>query len=375
MTAVGYPHQDLSLNNLKNEKWKDIPCLEDYYMVSNFGRVKRLEYEMTYKNGAVYIKPEKIITPTVTRHKNKFKNDETRFLVNRVVLGGVRYNLTLSRIVYYCFKEKFDLDDKKINILCKDGDGLNVIPANLVKATLYDKARRMVARGRFESSLKYLAEESMQKRRAAIVKTKSKQVSQYNLQGKWIRTFSSAAEAERATNIFATSIGHMASGGLISAGGFVWGWGKGKQVDVESMRKERKTKHRLRYGQKVTQYDLQGNRIAHFPSLQDANAATGAHETAIRMVIKGVYKSAKGYYWNAGHGKEKIDMSGYKWGKQSMAAAQSKKIKQFTLDGKLLRIFPSIKEAAQSIKVTPSCIIDACKGTQRTSGGYKWGYA
>jgi hypothetical protein len=375
MSKLRYPHQYLSIDSLKNEKWKDIPGLEDYFMVSNFGRVKRLEYEMEYKNGAIYIKPEKIIKATIIRQKNKFKNDETRFLVNRVVLGGIRYNLTLSRIVYYCFKEKFNLDDKKIDILCKDGDGLNVIPANLVKATLHEKARRMVARGRFESPLKFLDKEFKLKQRAAIVKAKSKQVSQYNLQGKWMRTFSSAAEAERATNIFATSIGHTASGGLISAGGFVWGWGKGKEVDVESMRKERKAKHRLRYGQKVTQYDLQGNRIEHFPSLQDAHAATGAHETAIRMVIKGVYKSAKGYYWKAGHGKQKIDMSGYKWGKQSMAAAQSKKIKQFTLDGKLLRIFPSIKDAAQSIKVSPSCIIDACKGIQRTSGEYKWGYA
>jgi len=375
MAALRYPHQYLSLNDLKNEKWKDISGLEGYFMVSNFGRVKRLEYEMEYKNGAVYMKPEKIIKPAIARKKNKFKNDETCFLVNRVVLDGIKYNLTLSRIVYHCFKEKFDLSDKKINILCKDGDGLNVIPANLVKATLYEKAERMVARGRFESSLKYLDKESKNRQRAAIVKTKSKQVSQYGLQGKLISTFSSAAEAERATKVFATSIGHAASGGLISAGGYVWAWGKRKQVDVEAMRRERKARHRLRYGQKVTQYDLKGNKIAQFPSVQDAHAATGAQETAIRMVIKGVYKSAKGFYWKAGHGKEKIDMSGYKWGRQSMAATQSKRVKQFTPDGKLQRIFPSIKEAAQSIKVTPSCIIDACKGKQRTSGGYKWGYA
>lgn len=58
-----------------------------------------------------------------------------------------------------------------------------------------------------------------------------------------------------------------------------------------------------------------------------------------------------------------------------MAATQSKKIRQLTLKGKLIKVYPSIKEAALSIKVTPSVIIDTCKGKQKTSGGYKWEYA
>ena len=33
--------------------------LKDYYQVSNYGRIKRMEYEMQYKNGAIYLKPEK----------------------------------------------------------------------------------------------------------------------------------------------------------------------------------------------------------------------------------------------------------------------------------------------------------------------------
>ncbi|HUZ60670.1 MAG TPA: NUMOD4 domain-containing protein, partial [Hanamia sp.] len=85
MAVHEYPYQNTSLKSINGEKWKDILGLEGYFMVSNFGRVKRLEYEMTYRNGAIYIKPEKIIKPMIIRQKNKLKNDFTQFLVNRVM--------------------------------------------------------------------------------------------------------------------------------------------------------------------------------------------------------------------------------------------------------------------------------------------------
>jgi NUMOD4 motif len=74
MSVFEYPHQNHSLKNIKGEKWKEIPGFEGYFMVSNFGRVKRLEYEMQYKNGAIYIKPEKIIKPGIVGKINKLKN-------------------------------------------------------------------------------------------------------------------------------------------------------------------------------------------------------------------------------------------------------------------------------------------------------------
>jgi hypothetical protein len=375
MAVYEYPHQNLSLRNIKGEKWKDVPGLEGYFMVSNFGRIKRLEYEMEYKNGASYIKPEMIIKPSIVKAKNKLKNDFTKCLVNRVTLAGIKYNFSLSRIVYYCFTKHFNLDDKKTVILCKDCDGLNIYPKNLIKSTLSDKAKRIVVRGRMESTFKNLSKEYKEKQRAAILKTISKKVSQYSLNGRKLKTYASAAEAERATGIFATSIGQRASGKGISCGGYVWRWGNEKIVDIESIRNEQKIRHRDTYGQKVTQYDFAGNKIAQFVSLQDAEAASGANTNAIRLVLKGVYKSAKGYFWKKGYGMDKIDLSDYKWGRQSMAATQSKKVCQLSLKGKLLKIYPSIKEAAKTLNVTSSVIIETCKGRQKTCCGFKWEYA
>jgi NUMOD4 motif/NUMOD1 domain len=369
------PYQNTSLTNINGEKWKDIPMLEGYFLISNYGRVKRLEYEMQYRNGAVYTKPEMIIKPFVIKAKNILIQDFTRFLVNRVTLDGARYNITIARMVYYCFVKKFDLQSKEINILSKDGDGLNMHPGNLMMASLSDKAKRIVARKRMVSPFKNLSPANRKKQRAAIAASLNKQVSQYSLQGKKIKTFASAAAAERSTGVYATAIGEIASGGGISAGGYVWKWGDQKYVDINSVRQARKTGRRKKYGCKVTQYDFKGNKIASFPSLQDAQAAMGAHATAIRLVLTGEYKSAKGYYWKKGFGPTKIDLSRYAFGKASMAITQSKKVKQLSLKRKLVKTYPSVKAAAAAIGVTPSVIIDCCKGRQKTSRNYQWQYA
>src|SRR5450432_4205633 len=120
MIRVKYPYQNLSLKNIKGEIWEDIHGLQDHYQVSNFGRIKRLEYEMLYKNGAIYLKPEKIIKPTIVKQFNKFKNDYSYFIVNRVIFKQRRYNFSIARLVYYTFVEQFDLADHGIVIICKD---------------------------------------------------------------------------------------------------------------------------------------------------------------------------------------------------------------------------------------------------------------
>jgi hypothetical protein len=377
MTEFRYPHQNFSLKKIKGEKWKDIPGLEGYYMVSNYARIKRLEYEMTYKNGAVYIKEERIIKPQIVEAGNKFKNDVIKSLTSRIILDGTKHNFTLTRLVYNSFVKSFDIHDKEILILCKDNDNLNIIPSNLVMATLSVRARRIIERNRFQSPfIKLLKDkEFVAKQRKKINEALSKQITQYSLKGKKIKTYASAAEAERATGIFATSIGMVAPGGGVTSGGYVWQWGNNASVDIKTIRKERKNIHRERYGQKVTQYDFNGNKIAVFPSLQHAESATGANAGAIRLVLKGMYKSAKGYFWTKGYGKDKIDLSGYAWGKKSMVIHQSKRVSQFSLDGKFIKTHPSIKAAGIAIGIHASYIAAACRGHQKSSGNFAWKYA
>jgi NUMOD4 motif/NUMOD1 domain len=368
------PYKNTSLVNIKGERWKDVPGLEGYFMISNFGRVKRLEYETVSPAGRIYVRKEMIISLNVMTVFNHFKKDNLYHLTVSVTLNKISYYFKITRLVYHCFSEPFNMADSDIKIICKEGNGLYIVPANLQMANSSAIQKRMVERNRMESSLKKLTKSQIQKQRAAIVQKLSKQVSQYTKHGTKIGTYSSAADAERATGIHATAIGAIANGKKTTAGGFVWRWGAEKRTDIKALLAQRKQQRRLVYGQKVTQYDFNGNKIACYPSLQDAEAATNANENAIRLVIKGVYKSAKGFYWQSGYGKDKIDLSGYHWGRASMAITQAKKVKQYTPGGKCLQTFNSIKEAAAAVSISKSSIVECCKGRQKTSAGYKWKY-
>ena len=97
-------------------------------MVSNFGKVKRLEFEMQHDISVTYRRAEKIIKPNRVKHKNNFKKDYSDNLFNRVTLNNVIHTFTLSMLVYNCFVATFDLKNRETLILCKDGNGLNITP-------------------------------------------------------------------------------------------------------------------------------------------------------------------------------------------------------------------------------------------------------
>src|SRR5271168_1659391 len=109
VTKIKYPYLNTDLGPIRGESWEDIPGLDGYFVISNFGRVKRCMYETQYRNGAIYVKPEKIIKPMIVKQPNKFVGDSTAFLTTRITLSGKRHNFMVSRLVYYCFVQAFDL--------------------------------------------------------------------------------------------------------------------------------------------------------------------------------------------------------------------------------------------------------------------------
>ena len=267
------------------------------------------------------------------------------------------------------------MNDRKTVILTRNCDNFNIRLSNLVPASFTEKQRRVIERKRFRSPFFDLKEEEKKKIRKKIIKAHSRQVTQYTLSGRKIKTYSSIAKAQKATGTFASYIGKVAGGGGISSGGFVWRFGKAGRVDVNAYKQASKKKRREKYGYKVSQYDFSGKKIAQFASLTEAQEATGINAGAISLVTKGVYKSAKGYFWKKGHGKDRIDLSAYNWGKASMAVSQSKKLRQYTLGGKYVQTFSSVKEAALYIGVSKGSMSGACIGRQKTCGGYKWRFA
>ncbi|WP_123902682.1 NUMOD4 domain-containing protein [Chryseobacterium elymi] len=104
---------NLSLKNLPGERWKPFPGLEEYFNISNKGRVKRLN-TWTQNVSQTFWK-EHIISLLV-----KKSDSEKYFLYTKLSCNGKSYNIAITRILYYCFIEEFDLKDRHLVIVNKN---------------------------------------------------------------------------------------------------------------------------------------------------------------------------------------------------------------------------------------------------------------
>lgn len=49
-------------------------------------------------------------------------------------------------------------------------------------------------------------------------------------------------------------------------------------------------------------------------------------------------------------------------------------VRQLSLDGKLLRVWGSIKEASMELGIDAPTIVNTCRGNRKTAGKYRWQY-
>lgn len=371
-TRKKYHYQNLSLKDIKGERWEDIPGLDGYFCVSNYGRIKRLEFEMMYKDGRICLRKERIIKPMIVTEKLQKKKLENKFLAVRVCLETYRYNFTIARLVYHCFIQAFNLDDHKKVVICKDTDNFNIRLNNLKLFTLSEKVQRSIERDRYPDNLAGISAEKRLAIQKRIVAVRSKQVSQYDQEGRRLNTFASIRKASQKIGVHEVGISAVIRGKKNTAGGYYWKLGKEPELNVSAIKKLRREEYLKKYGQKVTQFDLNGKMLAHYPSILSASQATGVQNSAIYQVLLGKYKSTRGFFWKKGYIHHDIDLSDYVWGRASMAITQQKAVRQLTLDGKMIMEFPSMKLAAEKLKLKGSCISSAVSGRQKTCGGYCW---
>lgn len=60
--------------------------------------------------------------------------------------------------------------------------------------------------------------------------------------------------------------------------------------------------------------------------------------------------------------------------KRCMEKVIKKPVKQLSLEGETIAIFPMVKDAMRKTGINDSQIIRVCKGKNLTAGGYKWEY-
>jgi len=300
-----YPCYNRSLKNIESEEWEDIPGFDGYYMVSNFGRIKRMKREQLNSKGIVRIFKEQIIAPRIGLGPNHYKKDFTYHLFAHFSLEGNKYHLPIRRLVYYCFIVPFDLKDKTVTIICNNGNGLDVGPLNLKLTSLSEASLRVMQLKRRLPEFKNV---DHKKASQASIQVTSRQISQYDHSGNKIKTYPSIMEASRQLNIGYSSISNTAHEREPTAGGYYWKFGNASYFNVKGFLEKRSIGFKEKKGTKVTQYSLTGHRIAQFLTLTDGAKSIGKDYTGISAAIRGVITCAYGYIWKRGWGKAKINV-------------------------------------------------------------------
>lgn len=119
-------------------------------------------------------------------------------------------------------------------------------------------------------------------------------------------------------------------------------------------------------------YDLLGNFIQQFPSLSEAERATGIDNSNISRAAKTKGRT-KQFQWRYEHYdsispyKRRVDNVGKN--------APRKQVNQYDKSHNFIQHFSSIKEAEQETGVCRSSISETCSGKRKSAGGFIWKYA
>lgn len=120
----------------------------------------------------------------------------------------------------------------------------------------------------------------------------------------------------------------------------------------------------------VYKYDLEGNFIAKYKCLADAEKEMGL---ASCRLVHGVYESkigySHGYRWSF-HPLSKEEWSEF----LNKYKSKFRRIAQYDLNGNYIGKYESLKEAAEKYGVSQSAIYSCCNNKSKTSAGYKWKY-
>lgn len=126
----------------------------------------------------------------------------------------------------------------------------------------------------------------------------------------------------------------------------------------------------LAKGKKVNQYDLKGNYIQSFSSAHQAQYSTGINYSSICACCRNEISHTKNYQWKYDNDDTKIiiDLS------NKGIIYRDRKIIQYSLEGKQLKIFNSLDEIVNELKIKKSAISNVCRGKNFTAGGFIWRY-
>jgi len=212
-----YPFEDMDLLDLEDEIWLPVPDYEEYYLVSNLGRIKKLSRWVFFNDGRKRFEAEKIVKQRI--FQTKPDNGKPGLFSLAFCLHIEKHSQTkiTSRIVYSAFIKKLKpIKDDHLLVLHYDLDGFNNRLENLYLATSKEFIKRNIEVGRRCDWQNKTAPKTRP------INRKIKPVSQFSRDGQFIASFPSIREAARQTGVGDKSIIDTAKGKQLGAKGFIW---------------------------------------------------------------------------------------------------------------------------------------------------------
>ena len=334
-----------SLKDYDNEQWKTIK--DSNYSVSTCGRIRRNAHSTEQFINGIHAK-----TLTYKARIMRLTLSQLGYYHTRISINGKLKDVRVNRLV----AEAFITNPKKLpHVNHKNEDTTDNRVENLEWCTPEYNNNYGTARQRLVAT------------RINKYSNKWRTINQYSLDGKLIHSFKYKGLLEKAGFDY-NSIDKCCKHIVPSAFGYIWRYND----ELFSMDfKTRKVNERNELGQTVpvpvVQYDLNGNPIKEYPSMTDAAIAMNGNTTTIGYCCNGRNQRAYGYMWRR---KNEPAPPPYK-------NRNKRPILQFTLDGRLVREYPSLREASELFngdKKKWTSIWECCSGKAKTYKGFIWKY-
>lgn len=207
---------------------------------------------------------------------------------------------------------------------------------------------------------------AVEEARIAAANSRKVEILCYDLEGNFVREYSSLNEAAEEIGVVPNAIGQTINGGTKSAGGYQWAF---KTLDYPTKINSYIIQNN---GLPIGQYDLNGKLISSFESLLDAERKLGYSEGAIRAAMnRGSKIKGLNSFFVQYEKYQRIEPKVEPYSAPLHGFAKG--VVQLSPDGKyLIKKFNSVKEAASSLGKETGHISANCLGKRETAYGYKW---
>lgn len=361
----------LNIGIMLYEKWTPIKGFEGFYEISSFGRVKRLERVTIDVNGRKLFYKEKIIKGGISR--------DGYLQVVLIQENGQ----PITRFVHILVAEAFI--PNPYNLPCvnhKDENKKNPRVDNLEWASYsYNNTygtvlerRKKLPNVKIPDNIEQIVKAYQGKQvdvpgNDHIPKRHQKYVIQIDEEGNEIARYKSVSEAGRANGFDR----HLFSNTKSTRGIKII---KDKIFFIEEKENEyipvghKGPRHDLKgnTAKPICQYSKEGDFIQEFDSAKDAAIFLGSINKSPDIIncCNGKLKSAHGFLWR--HKGDKAP--------EPFINKSKTKIDQYTIDGRYIQSFESIRDAINYLgQGSPTGIGNCLAGRAHSAFGYKWKYA